>query len=52
MDRDELRALLAHHRMNHTWCYGCAANVGRDHIVNLLMPPGVDYLLEARVLNA
>lgn len=50
MDREELIALIEQHRMYRTWCYTCNGNVGTfaEHIADLLMPAGVDYLLTAR----
>jgi hypothetical protein len=52
MDRSELIALLKHHKVHQIWCYGCARNVGSaaEHIADLLMPPGVDWLLTAKEL--
>jgi hypothetical protein len=51
MDRAELIALLNQHRMNHTWCDGCKKNVSKDHIADVLMPDGVDYLLQGRWID-
>jgi hypothetical protein len=45
-------ALIAAHKVHGTWCYGCNKQVGRqsEHLAWLIMPAGVDYILEGRVL--
>ncbi len=52
MTREELMALIAAHKVHGTWCYGCNKQVGRqsEHLAWLIMPAGVDYILEGRVL--
>lgn len=53
MTREELEELIRHHAVNHTWCYGCATNVGSQakHLADLMMPPGVEYLLQAKEID-
>lgn len=53
MTREELLAIIRKHGVNGTWCYGCKTRVpGRgEHLAEMIMPPGVDYLLEGRWLD-
>ena len=53
MDRDELIARLTKHQGFGTWCDGCSKRVTSiiAHQAEVLMPQGVDYLLEARELD-
>jgi len=52
MTRDELVALIKAHPVHQFWCDGCGRSVGRreEHLADVIMPEGVEYLLEARVL--
>lgn len=53
MTKEELLAILKRHKGNGTWCDGCSAQVGNlsEHVASLIMPDGVDYLLEGRFLD-
>ena len=53
MDREALLALIRLHRGNGTWCDGCSKQVGplSNHLADMIMPKGVDYLLEGRWLG-
>ncbi len=53
MTREELLAIIRAHHGNGTWCDGCNARVGNlnEHLADMIMPRGVDYLLEGRVLD-
>lgn len=47
MDRDEVKALLDHHKIHGSWCYGCFARVPKTHLIDVLFEDA-DYLLRAR----
>lgn len=53
MDREELLALINKHKGNGTWCNGCNERVGPldAHLAEMIMPAGVDYLLQGRWLD-
>lgn len=54
MDREQLLAIIRTHKGNGTWCDGCNAQVGplSEHLADMIMPQGVDYLLEGKWLDA